>query len=386
MPLGIYLASRELWRNRGKFLLFSLVIALITLLVLFVAALSEGLGSGNREYIQNLNGEAIVYQKNVDLSIAISQLSRDKLNNVQRVNGVAEAGPVGFSRVSIPVEGAKKPLDVSMIGVEPGLPGDPAVVRGKALSRRNAREAVIDRNIAALTGLGIGDTFKIRAIQGTKEEFFPLEVVGITDSRKYSLQPSIFVPFLTWERIKPQLVVGADERDLVSNIIVAKLDDPRDLKRVTSSIQNEVGDVEVVDLRTAYEATPGYSAQQSTLNTQRDFALLIGILVIGGFFQIQTLQKVAQIGMLKAIGAPNFAVVVAVMTQIVGVTLVGVAIGTVASLALSLTFPPTIPIVFERGAVISSILTLLAIGPLGGLLSIRYVLRVEPLTALGLAA
>ena len=63
--------------------------------------------------------------------------------------------------------------------------------------------------------------------------------------------------------------------------------------------------MQAVDRVTAYQATPGYSAQQSTLNTQRYFALLIGILVIGGFFQIQTLQKVAQIGMLKAIGAAN---------------------------------------------------------------------------------
>ena len=46
-----YLAVKEVWRNRGRFLLVSLVIALITLLVLFIAALGEGLGNGNREYI-----------------------------------------------------------------------------------------------------------------------------------------------------------------------------------------------------------------------------------------------------------------------------------------------------------------------------------------------
>ena len=78
-----------------------------------------------------------------------------------------------------------------------------------------------------------------------------------------------------------------------------------------------------VDLVTAYETTPGYKEQQSTLNTQRLFALLIGVLVIGGFFQIQTLQKVPQIGMLKAIGAPNRVVAVAAVTQIIAVTVSG---------------------------------------------------------------
>ena len=39
--ISSYLAVKEVWRNRGRFLLVSLVIALITLLVLFIAALGE---------------------------------------------------------------------------------------------------------------------------------------------------------------------------------------------------------------------------------------------------------------------------------------------------------------------------------------------------------
>ena len=143
--------------------------------------------------------------------------------------------------------------------------------------------------------------------------------------------------------------------------------------------------MQAVDRVTAYEATPGYSAQQSTLNTQKYFALLIGILVIGGFFQILTLQKVPQIGMLKAIGASNFVVGVAAIIQIIAVTVFGVMLGTVVTLLLSLSFPPTIPIVFAPSAVAASIGALLLIGPIGGLASVNYSVKVEPLTALGLA-
>lgn len=53
-------------------------------------------------------------------------------------------------------------------------------------------------------------------------------------------------------------------------------------------------------------AIPGYAAQQSTLTTQQFFTFFIGVLVVGGFFQIQTLQKVA--GMLKAIGLSSWTV------------------------------------------------------------------------------
>ena len=63
-----YLAIKEIWRNRGRFLLVSMVIALITLLVLFIAALGEGLGNGNREYISKLDAQLIVYPGEIRLS------------------------------------------------------------------------------------------------------------------------------------------------------------------------------------------------------------------------------------------------------------------------------------------------------------------------------
>jgi putative ABC transport system permease protein len=60
LSISSYLAVKEVWRNRGRFLLVSMVIALITLLVLFIAALGEGLGNGNREYISKVDAQLIV--------------------------------------------------------------------------------------------------------------------------------------------------------------------------------------------------------------------------------------------------------------------------------------------------------------------------------------
>jgi hypothetical protein len=49
--MAFYLAFKEIWYNRSRYLLIGLIVALITTLVLFIAALAEGLGSGNREYL-----------------------------------------------------------------------------------------------------------------------------------------------------------------------------------------------------------------------------------------------------------------------------------------------------------------------------------------------
>ena len=385
--MPFYLALKEIWRGRGRFILFSLVIALITVLVLFVAALAEGLGSGNREYLEKLNADLIVYQSNVDLSVGASRLGVDRLSEVRRVPGVQQVGPIGTASAALVFDDGRKPLNVALIGVEPGLPGEPPALKGEGLRSRRAKEAVIDRQTALRAGLKVGDTMTIKSIQDTKEQFYRLRVVGISDNRQISLQPSVIVPISTWDEIRPQAAIGGvPDAEIVANVIGVQVANPAEAAAVAQRIQKDVKDVVAVDRVTAYEATPGYSAQQSTLDTQRYFALLIGVLVIGGFFQILTLQKVAQIGMLKAIGASNLTVGLASIIQIIVVTVMGVFMGVAATLLLSLSFPPTIPIVFAPSAVWSAIVSLLLIGPIGGLISVRYSLKVEPLTALGLAS
>jgi len=385
--MPFYLALKEIWRSRGRFILFSMVIALITVLVLFVAALAEGLGSGNREYLEKLNADLIVYQSNVDLSVGASRLGVDRLSQVRRVPGVQAVGPIGTANAALELGDGRKPLNVALIGVEPGLPGEPPAVKGVGLRSRRAKEAVIDRQTALRAGLKVGDTLTVKSIQDTKEQFYNLRVVGISDNRQFSLQPSVIVPISTWDEIRPQAAIGGiPDAEVVANVIGVQVANPAEAAVVAKRIESDVKDVVAVDRVTAYEATPGYSAQQSTLDTQRYFALLIGVLVIGGFFQILTLQKVAQIGMLKAIGASNLTVGLASIIQIIAVTVIGVFMGVAATLLLSLSFPPTIPIVFAPSAVWSAIVSLLLIGPIGGLVSVRYSLKVEPLTALGLAS
>jgi putative ABC transport system permease protein len=165
-----------------------------------------------------------------------------------------------------------------------------------------------------------------------------------------------------------------------------RLENPAQATALAQSLALRVDGIEVTDKETAIQALPGYSAQQNTLNTQQFFTLFIGVLVVGGFFQIQTLQKVGQIGMLKAIGSSNRNVAIAALLQIVAVTVIGVGIGSLGTLLLSLGLPGDIPIIFSSTSVFGAIAALLLIGPLGGLVSIRLAVKIEPLTAIGLSS
>lgn len=384
--VALNLALKEIWRNKGRFFLVSAVIALITLLVLFLSGLGEGLATANKEYLSKIDADLILVQEKSDLVITASQLGRSVMNDVARTPGVADAAAVGSSSVYVAYEGQTEALGISLLGVEPGKPGSLPIMEGKQLSSLRANEAVIDSNLARITGLGVGDTITVEATQGTVDETYPLEIVGISDGHQFFFAPSMAVPLQTWDRIRPKPVAGNSQSELVFNFIAVQLADSAAQETMAARLEERVPDIEAVDVVTAYESQPGYSEQQTTVSTQRGFTLLIGVLVVGGFFQIQTLQKVAQVGMLKALGASNRVVSIAATIQVVTTNLLGVALGALATLALGLALPTGIPITFVGNQIVIALITLLLIGPLGGLVSIRLLLRVEPLTALGLAS
>ena len=386
LQISSFLAFKEVWRNRGRFLLVAMVIALITLLVLFIAALGEGLGNGNREYLSKLDAQLITFQAKSDYLIGASRLDRDRLASIARVDGVADAGMLGASSANLILPGQADPLKVALLGVEPGHTGEPPVLQGRQLGTKLSNEVIIDRNTALRSGLALGDTLEMRVTQGTRDEYYKLRVVGISGGQQYSLQPSIFVPFFTWDKVRPKSEAEINNSDPIANIILIKLDDPAHADVVSRRILSQVNNIEVATVSETIQALPGYSAQQSTLNTQGGFTLFIGLLVIGGFFQIQILQKVAQIGVLKAIGTTNKVVAATFIIQIFLITAIGVLIGSLLTFLFSLTFPPTIPIVFNGTTSAIAIVALLLIGPLGGLVSIRYAVRIEPLKALGLSS
>ena len=380
--LAFYLAVKEVLRNRGRFLLVSMVIALITLLVLFIAALGEGLANGNRQYVANLDAQLIVFLDKSDYNISASRLDANLARTLRRVDGVADAGPIYTSTTEI--VSTEEPLKVSLLGVEADRPGMPPLVEGRALRGGEAREVVIDRGVAIRSGIKVGDVIEIRSTQGIDDEFFTLEVVGLVESQSYFFQPTIFVPPATWEKIRPQSEADLNSDTPYPNILAVKLTDPDQVDVMKARLVDEVSKIEVADLATTINNIPGYSAQQGTVQTQGFFTLLIGVLVIGGFFQIQILQKVPQIGVLKAIGSSNGVVGWAAVIQIVVVTALGVGIGGVLTFLFSLGLPATIPFVFNGTRSFAAVILLLLIGPLGGLVSIIYAVRIEPLKALRL--
>jgi putative ABC transport system permease protein len=382
--MAFFLAFKEIWRNQVRFLSFSAVIALITVLVLFIAALAQGLAMANKEYLSKVDGDLIVFNKNADRMASSSLIRRSNLNDITRVDGVADAGSVGFSTGKILLGSSGEFLDVSLIGVDPNKPGAPPVLEGQSFSNNRSSEVIIDANVAEDSGLQVGDKITIVTIRNDEETYNTLPIVGITDGQQYLYAGSVFLTNNTWDKIRSTGAATTGLTELTSNVVIVKGENPDEAELVAQQIENQVSGTDVVDIQTAIEALPGYSAQQSTLNTQQAFTLLIGILVIGGFFQIQMLQKIPQIGVLKAIGTTNSVVAHSVVMQIILITTFGVFIGAGITFLLATFLPAGIPILFSGPSVLLAVISLLLIGPIGGLVSVRLAISVEPLIALRL--
>ncbi|MCL4272107.1 MAG: ABC transporter permease, partial [Anaerolineales bacterium] len=190
VTLATYLAIKEVIRNRGRFFLVALVIALITLLVLFIAALGEGLANGNRQYVANLDAQLVVFLEKSDYIISSSRLETNTARSIRRVDGVDDAGAIYTS--STEIVSLDEPLKVSLLGAEPGRPGMPPIVAGREFRSGEARETVIDQQVAYRTGIQIGDVIEVRSTQGVDDEFFELKVVGLVSGQSYFFQPTIF--------------------------------------------------------------------------------------------------------------------------------------------------------------------------------------------------
>ncbi len=385
LGLPVYLTLKEIWRNKLRFGLVVGVVALLTILVLFTAALAEGLGSGNREYLEKLDADLIVYQDTAQLQTSSSRIDQATIRSLRRVEGVKQVGPVAFSSASVVRASGTGTLDISLVGVVAGLPGEPPIVQGRGLGRSDAPEAVIDRRVADQAGLKVGDTMTLKSVQGTDEKEYQVSIIGLSDGRAVFLRPSVFLPHRTWDKLRAKAVINDEPGEVIFNVVAVQLDDPSQQAVMAQRLAAQVRNIVAVDRVTAYKATPGYAAQQNTLNTQQIFSLLIGALVVGGFFQIQMLQRVNQIGMLKAIGASNFTIGVAFILQIILVTVLGVAVGGAGVAALALGLPSAIPIAFNPLGIMAAVVALVLIGPLGGIVAVRSLLKIEPLTALRLS-
>jgi putative ABC transport system permease protein len=140
---------------------------------------------------------------------------------------------------------------------------------------------------------------------------------------------------------------------------------------------------QTVATRDARTAIGSFQAENGSLQLMRGFLFVISALVIGAFFTVWTIQRSADIAVLKALGAATGYLLRDALGQALLVLLAGTAIGTGLAVGLGALVEGSIPFVLDVATVVVPAAVTIALGAVGAALSVRRITSVDPLTALG---
>jgi putative ABC transport system permease protein len=153
-----------------------------------------------------------------------------------------------------------------------------------------------------------------------------------------------------------------------------------------STITRRTG-TDLLTKQEAYDGSPGYKAEMSTMSLIRFFLLLISALVVGAFFTVLIVERKAQIGLLRAMGASGLYVIRDGVGQMALIQLAATAAGGGAGILVILALEGgPVPVSLSLGGILVASLMIAVAGLAGTLVSIRRVSRIEPALAISEAA
>jgi putative ABC transport system permease protein len=208
----------------------------------------------------------------------------------------------------------------------------------------------------------------------------PIEVVGFVDDTAYLLQSSVWVNLATWREVqnanRPDAAVAGD---VVQALVVRGTVSPADIDESTGTTRS-------LSVDDAVLALPGVKQQRDTFNQIIYSTLVVVLAVVGLFFSLLTLERLALYGVLKAIGASTRRLFAGVVLQAVVVAVIAFAIGAVLAVLAAAALPAKVPLQLTPGRFVSTFIGLLVAAVLGSAISLRRVTRVDPASAIGSAS
>lgn len=355
----------ELRRRPSRFVVATAVLAFLATLLLFLGGLLDGLYLGSTGAIRSQRADAVVYSSTARDSFLRSRIPPLLRSAVERVDGVESVGGLGFVLLGARVPGSDELADVAVAGYElppAGLPEPPATGTGVADSRL--------RDL----GVSVGDVILVGPAKS------PIEVIGFVDDTAYLLQSSVWVDLATWRQVQNANRPDAAVADDVVQALVVRGDvTPQAIDAATGATKSLTVDDAVL-------ALPGVKQQRDTFNQIIYSTLVVVLAVVGLFFSLLTLERLALYGVLKAIGASTRRLFAGVVLQAVVVAVIAFVIGAALALLATAALPAKVPLQLTPARFVSTFIGLLVAAVLGSAISLRRVTRVDPASAIGSAS
>ncbi len=363
----IKLAWRNLIHERTRLAISVGGVALAVVLILVMAGVFAGSEEHAVAYIKNQPAPLWLMQSGVEnMHMASSILPPDSLERLKALDGVAEAVGLLYANAGVNLDGN---LIYSYIfAVDNGVPfGGPwKLVDGTADLEWD--EVVIDQELAARYGVGLGDTVEIfgneLTVAGLSAETF-----GIATSISFVNKGAL------------ALLMGVSPQSASYILIQPELE--TDLEVLTSRLREVLPNTNLMT-QTEFAASDQELLRQmgaDILRAMNIVSYVVGLLVIGLTIYTATLERSREFGVLKAIGAHTGNLMQVVFAQAFASTALGFIVGVgiayaLASLVVSL-FPEML-ILIEPENLLRQLPVLLLVTGVAALLPLGQIVRLDP--------
>lgn len=356
----MFLALNEIIHSKLRYALVAGVMFLIAYLVFFLTGLAYGLAQDNRTAVDKWEADYIVLSKDANTNLGMSMITKKTAQEVKgdKVAYLAQTPGVVTSKDN---DEAGK-INVSFFGIDPDQFIMPNIVEGKAFVGND--EAVGDISLKEEYGLGIGDTVKL---SGSDKTF---RLTGFTENAKFNVSPVLYTTLDAYQEIRFEKTDTSENARINAVVVRGQIDDlPNDLEKISiSKFINEL---------------PGYSAQVLTFGFMIGFLIVIAAIVIGIFIYVLTMQKINIFGVLKAQGMTGGFIARSVVAQTFLLSFFGIGLGLLGTVGTSFLLPDTVP--FQSNWLFFGVICvlMLVVAILGALFSVRAIVKIDPLKAIG---
>ena len=357
------LARRNLFRDRTRFLLSVLGVAVSVGLILLLAGYRSGVYRQASAYLDNTPGTVVVAERGIrDFLGTSSVLPPAAADVVRSTAGVDRVIPVVSQFVIF--ERHERKDGFFLIGYDPTVGGGPwKLVEGREPTADN--ELVVDRTTARQHDMAIGDQVRLLDRDAT--------IVGLSDETTFWAGSVAFARLTTLESllrapgVRSFLLVTPE-----AGISPETLRDRLAIPGTEVLLKSDVVANDAKLMARVYDAPIGLMVA---------IAFVVGVLVVGLVIYTATIERRREYGAIKAIGARNrtlyrVVTIQAVIAAAVG-ALVGIGLAYAAGAAL-MTWRPQFLVDIEPAAIGVVLTSSLLMALLAALIPARSVARLEP--------
>lgn len=345
------LAWQEIKFYKFRFILIMLIILLLGIMVLFISGLAQGLARENVSMLDNMKTEKYILQDNKKPQIEKSLI---KPGQQKKIEDITDQKPLKLASQTLNIDKSEEDLIMTnTVNNE-----KPKLKEGSYPTDNN--EVALNNKLTA-GGITIGDTVKVK---GGKK----LKVSGILDDTMYSHSSVVMMNNAGFDKLNEQVSTVYPVKDL------------------SEKQQKEIDQMAGVKTFSEDEITSeiaSYQAEQSPLNMMIVSLFVISAIVLSAFFYVMTIQKISEIGILKAIGIKTKHLLSALVIQILITTMIGVLISVGIVSSLSLVMPVTMPFHITLSNLLLVVAVFIIVAIIGAALSFIKLFKVDPIEAIG---